>query len=713
MNVIEIAEPTVSASEVRFSWTVEPTTALYRRSAFGLRFPTSVDLAAVPPPLWWRIALMCLHAHWPLLRPCRVLLPVALPAGEVEFWLRLTDAAVATLEARAGGTDTERAIEIVGSGRRLPPAQRPAHQRHGGVVSCFSSGRDSLTQASMLGELGEDPTLVTVTSPVPWSLEHDAPRRREVLAEITRRRPYELLEVVSDLRGNCRNTFAGGRYEVGVNELADAFLYLAAATVVGVARGARLILMASEAEVQENAKVGGMVIQARHFMYSAATQRALGELVAPAGIGVASLTHSLRQFQVQRLLAERYTDLRDLQYSCWELARDEAACSRCLECRGIALNLISRGISPACAGIDLVKFLLAHADWQPGAQYLHQDPHIPRVATGQAQEMQELRCLTATSTEQVAGLVNDEHPVAERERALEIYGHLREQAQAREVEPEPGYRAGYLELLDGSLRDGLRTILDEHFTPAPPDSYARKLANTRLLSDWITAPLRRARAVPVAVDELEAVRSLIPDPEPELARPAGGRLVRVAETLLDGNELAYVRECVTGNWISSAGSFVPRLERAFADAVGCRFAVACSSGTAALHLALVAAGIGSGDEVILPAFTMVATANAVRYVGGDPILVDADPNSWNLNPGRLTDKLTARTRAVIAVHTYGEPADMDAIRDFADRHRLVVVEDAAEAHGSLYRGVPVAASATWPRSRSTATRSSPPARAGW
>ena len=214
------------------------------------------------------------------------------------------------------------------------------------------------------------------------------------------------------------------------------------------------------------------------------------------------------------------------------------------------------------------------------------------------------------------------------------------------------------------------------------------LLNTRQLSQWIADPLGRANAAP-ALDDPERFDGLIPDPEPDVETPPGARVLKVADTLLDGNESRYVHECLSDNWISSAGSFVPRLESAFARAVGCRFAIACSSGTAALHLALAATGVGAGDEVLIPAFTMIATASAPRYLDADPVLVDADPRSWNLDPAALADKLTARTRALIVVHTYGQPADMEPILEFARRNRLIVVEDAAEAHGASYRGQPI------------------------
>jgi perosamine synthetase len=186
--------------------------------------------------------------------------------------------------------------------------------------------------------------------------------------------------------------------------------------------------------------------------------------------------------------------------------------------------------------------------------------------------------------------------------------------------------------------------------------------------------------------EMESLGDLVPGPEPLLPP---GRVVRVCETRLDGNELKYLTECVESNWISSAGPFVRRFEDAFADAAGCAHAVSCSSGTAALHLVLAALGLRPGDEVVVPAFSMIATANAVRYTGATPVLADAAPGSCNVSAATLEARITERTRALLVVHTYGHPVDMDPVRALADRHGLFLVEDAAEAHGALYRGRPV------------------------
>ncbi len=191
----------------------------------------------------------------------------------------------------------------------------------------------------------------------------------------------------------------------------------------------------------------------------------------------------------------------------------------------------------------------------------------------------------------------------------------------------------------------------------------------------------------LSAEDLAPIHHLIPGADPKLMpHPETGRVVPVADARLDGNELKYLTECINSTWISSAGPFVGRFEQQFAAAVGCQFGVACANGTVALHLALATLGIGPGDEVIIPSFTMVATANAVSYTGGSPVLVDADAQTWNLDPALIEEKITDQTKAIVVVHTYGRPVEMDSILETARRHGLVVIEDAAEAHGATYHG---------------------------
>lgn len=167
--------------------------------------------------------------------------------------------------------------------------------------------------------------------------------------------------------------------------------------------------------------------------------------------------------------------------------------------------------------------------------------------------------------------------------------------------------------------------------------------------------------------------------------------IPVASPVLDGNERKYVLECLDTTWISSGGRFIGLFEQAIAQASGTRCAVATNNGTTALHLVLAAMGIKEGDEVIVPTLTYIASANAVRYCNATPVFIDCEPACFNLDPARIEDAITPRTRAIMPVHLYGHPADMDPVLEIARRRDLRVVVDAAEALGALYRGRPVGA----------------------
>jgi len=162
--------------------------------------------------------------------------------------------------------------------------------------------------------------------------------------------------------------------------------------------------------------------------------------------------------------------------------------------------------------------------------------------------------------------------------------------------------------------------------------------------------------------------------------------IPVAAPALDGNEKAYVLDCLESTWISSSGKYLDRFEEAFAEFCGVKHAVSCSNGTTALHLALLALDVGPGDEVIVPTLTFVATANAVTYCGAKPVFVDAEAETWNIDPASVEAKITPRTKGIIVVHLFGHPADMEAIGAIARRHGLFVLEDAAQAHGAESHG---------------------------
>jgi dTDP-4-amino-4,6-dideoxygalactose transaminase len=186
------------------------------------------------------------------------------------------------------------------------------------------------------------------------------------------------------------------------------------------------------------------------------------------------------------------------------------------------------------------------------------------------------------------------------------------------------------------------------------------------------------------------------------ARPAPGATrippatldrIALAEPTIGGNAARYLDECLATNMVSSVGPFVERFEVAFAEAIGSRFAVACSSGTAAIHLAMRVLDVSAGDEVLVPTLTFVASANPVRYEGATVVLVDAEPATYNLDPGLVVDELDRRARegrrqpaVVEVVDLVGHPAAIEPILEAAARHGVAVVEDASEALGARYRG---------------------------
>ena len=164
--------------------------------------------------------------------------------------------------------------------------------------------------------------------------------------------------------------------------------------------------------------------------------------------------------------------------------------------------------------------------------------------------------------------------------------------------------------------------------------------------------------------------------------------IPVNEPLLNGNEKKYLCECIDTGWISSEGPFVRKFEDKMSTVAGRRYGIAVSNGTAALEVAVQALGIGEGDEVIMPAFTIISCAMAVTKLGAVPVLVDSDIHTWNMNVDEIEAKITAKTKAIMIVHLYGLPVEADKVLALAEKYNLKVIEDAAEMHGQTYKGKP-------------------------
>lgn len=162
--------------------------------------------------------------------------------------------------------------------------------------------------------------------------------------------------------------------------------------------------------------------------------------------------------------------------------------------------------------------------------------------------------------------------------------------------------------------------------------------------------------------------------------------IPVAEPSLGSRERSLVAKALKSGWVSSRGEYIDRFEENFARFCGVKHASTTANGTVALHLALLALGIRPGDEVIVPSLTFVATANAVLYTGATPVFADVTPDFWGIDPASVKAQISQKTKAIIVVHLYGHPANMEEIREIADQHGIYVIEDAAEAHGAEYQG---------------------------
>jgi perosamine synthetase len=243
---------------------------------------------------------------------------------------------------------------------------------------------------------------------------------------------------------------------------------------------------------------------------------------------------------------------------------------------------------------------------------------------------------------------------------------------------EPGSKKFVGLITDGDVRRALLKGLGLKSSANRIDYPETIIATVDMSMDEISAMFSEPiRVVPVLDDERRVVDLAIFDTRVYFP---------VAEPKFGDAELRYVSECILTGWVSSAGKFVTRFEEQFSEFCETKFAVSSSSGTTALHLSLLALGIGPGDEVIVPSFTFISTANAVTFTGAKPVFVDSEPNTWNINPLEIKKAITAKTKAIIPVHLYGHPANMDTILDIALEYNLAVVEDAAEAHGALYKG---------------------------
>ena len=489
MNKVHLMAPRIEGQTVWFQWSVEPATLLYRQTHFTLTFPSSINLSRVPEKLWWDILLICLHPHWLLLRPCQIYLPLKLGAPLRRFWLQLLQNGADTLNVYGPSQNAASlGITIIDGDHEVDYARVAGS----GCGTAFSSGKDSLLQAALLLELTERPVLVAATSPLPSLADHGTARRRHVFEAIQARRNPIFVEVVSDFRSTWDNSFAAHQgIRLAVNELTDTFLYTSCLLAAGAALGVTRLFVASEAEVQESALIGGKIIQHSHFMYSAATQRSLARVLAPYGLHLGSLTWPLHTMQVQQLLWARYPDICDLQYSCWRVGEGQATCSHCEQCLRIAFTALASREDPQRMGIDLRKVIAFASDWEP----IGLSPSTLRLPQDDAADLLARRVVAAIMGTSLIhfGLTlgRAKKRLSPRDFIITVrnFHRLRRRFRQWPTPPRMGIREAFFDWLDADLRDRLIAIYTRYFPLEPRTLHFGTYERSQTLTSRATSSL--------------------------------------------------------------------------------------------------------------------------------------------------------------------------------------------------------------------------------
>lgn len=232
-------------------------------------------------------------------------------------------------------------------------------------------------------------------------------------------------------------------------------------------------------------------------------------------------------------------------------------------------------------------------------------------------------------------------------------------------------------MTDGDIR---RLLINDYGLSEPIDAHIKKdfvfAYNDENIEDIMKKFNTRIRIIPIVDKQMKLV---------DYIEYNGNMHISLAQPQLSGNEYKYLMDAFLSTWISSTGKYIKEFEDRFSEYCNMKYGVATSNGTTALHLALAALGIGEGDEVIVPDITFAATINAVLYTGATPVIVDVERDSWCIAPDEIEKAITSRTKAVIPVHIYGQPCNMDRICEIANNHHIFIIEDCAEAHGAEWK----------------------------
>lgn len=478
MRLIRFEPLEFTPTTVVVRWTEDPVSGFYRNPYFTLDFGTALDPRSLPLKLWWTIVLLCLHSHWNFLRPCRVVFPVYLPESEIEFWQRILQAELFSLEAYRGTQDRARSIEIEARGPDPGPVELPPNT--GRAATAFSGGKESLLQAGILCQFTPRPLLVNTQSEMPPMHDHSSRIRAHVMREIAHRKNCEVVEVKSDLRANWNNLFGRERgYRHSINEMSDAYLYIASMLAVSAARGARRLSLGCEFEAQRCGLAFPEGYAPFFAMMSVPVMQSLARLLQPWGMELGSLLWPLSQYQIMYLLWRHYPDIADLQCSCWSIQDPEVGyCSLCLKCLKIAMILMSMEVDPARIGIDVTPLFLKGARWGPAelptdgalnyaAQHI--TPRQVRPYFPPQNGLQRLGVLKPPAYRAMLDLVAQTH--------------------GKKADWAGQYRPAYAKYIPPSLRQDIDRLYREYFPVIDPADYSEDILRADAQADHITESL--------------------------------------------------------------------------------------------------------------------------------------------------------------------------------------------------------------------------------
>ena len=482
MRLIRFAPLQIDSTKVRVEWTVDPPTPMYQETAFELDYSDSLDPRELPLKFWWTIVPLILHSHWNLLRPCRIVLPVTLPPGEIEFWLRQLDQERVSLERLRKTTDFARTIEISGDGPELAPWSLSSTNDRWSTA--FSGGRDSLAQTGLLCELTEKPLLVNTCDPMPPLIDSVWPYRDRTMREIARRRDVELVVVKSNLRRTWPHYEFPHQlgYPISLGVMGDAHLVTANTLVVAASRGIRAVTLAAELELARLEEYEGKpCFFEMNFGYNVPLLRSLSCLFGKFGMNLSSLIMPFTQFQLQSLLRTRYADLGDLQISCFWMKEDtERSCSRCWKCFRSAMILLSHGEDPASLDIDVSKLFAAGNTFGPtpslvgtGRTIAHAVKITDRAAVKNYFPRQGLF--------EKAGL-----------REPRLFAEFNKLADKFAGIASPGVAAtheNFFQFVPDGIREPLRRLSLEQWPEIDTTAHVPDDANLNSLTNWMTATL--------------------------------------------------------------------------------------------------------------------------------------------------------------------------------------------------------------------------------